>query len=187
MEEMAQGQKGIEEAQTRVERELEQSGELQIEDVGATEGFESPKLIREDQKGREEKLAGTQKTFQPPLPEQGSAKASQESAVGKATEDVSAAPAGSSDSQASAQQAFEASSSSQRALVPAVTEIVEAKDVKIEAGVSNGPHQAEIDLTRAQQVVRAPVAPASQSGISPVPPLFDDQQLHRFQEHSRTA
>ena len=91
-DELAQGQREMEDAQKRMERELEQSGELQIGDGGEPESFESPKMVREDQLGREEKLAGTPKVFQPPVPEQGTAKASQVPATEKATEDVSAKP-----------------------------------------------------------------------------------------------
>ena len=64
-EELAQGQREMEDAQKRMERELEQSGELQIGDGGEPESFESPKMVREDQLGREEKLAGTQRCCNP--------------------------------------------------------------------------------------------------------------------------
>ena len=125
----------MEAAQQRLERELEQSGEPQIEDEQrpeVPEGFESPKMSREDMLGREEKPVGTPKSLHPPRPEQGAAKASQVPATEKATEDVSAKPVGSTELQVSVQRAGEQSSSSQRALVPATVEIVEAKDIKPE-------------------------------------------------------
>ena len=55
-EELAQGQREMEEAQKRLDSEVAMSEERQIEDVRvpvATERFESPKASRDDALGRE--------------------------------------------------------------------------------------------------------------------------------------
>ena len=67
-EELAQGQKEMEEAQKRLEKGIAQPEELQLEDARGPEvpeSFASPKKIREDQEGREEKPVVTPKTLQP--------------------------------------------------------------------------------------------------------------------------
>ena len=194
-EELAQGQREMEEAQKRLDREVAMSEERQIEDVRvpvATERFESPKASRDDALGREEKPVGTPKSLHPPAPEQESAKASQEPAVETATKDVSAAPAGVSTVQVLSQPAaMGASPESQRALAPTSTALVEntrtseggTVEAKTNLVVSNGPHQEGNEPGRVQPVVHSMVTPpGSQTGVSPMQPLFDEQQLRRFQE-----
>ena len=194
-EELAQGQREMEEAQKRLDSEVAMSEERQIEDVRvpvATERFESPKASRDDALGREEKPVGTPKSLHPPAPEQESAKASQEPAVETATEDVSAAPAGVSTVQVLSQPAaMGASPESQRALAPTSTALVEntrtseggTVEAKTNLVVSNGPHQEGNEPGRVQPVIHSMVTPpGSQTGVSPMQPLFDEQQLRRFQE-----
>ena len=69
--ELEQGEKEMKEAHERLAKEMEESGELQLEDGGKeAEGFESPQVSQRDiAKGSEEMLKGTPKTFVPALPE----------------------------------------------------------------------------------------------------------------------
>ena len=58
--ELEQGEKEMKEAQKRLEKEMKESGELQIDDGGKqTEGFESPPAaLKDEARGSEEKPKG---------------------------------------------------------------------------------------------------------------------------------
>ena len=62
--ELEQGEKEMKEAHERLAKEMEESGELQLEDGGKdAEGFESPQVSQRDiAKGSEEMPKGTPKT-----------------------------------------------------------------------------------------------------------------------------
>ena len=150
---------------------MEESSELQIEDKGnEAEGFESPQAPKRDvAKGSEEMPKGTPKTFVPALPE--SAPSQEISATQEPTERPEA--------KAEVRPEVKSPRSSTKGkMSPEAKEPAAIEDnpggtnVNLQ-GTSNGPTPQPALLGR---------SPQTDAVISPVQPLFDEQQLRRFQE-----
>ncbi|CAL1129313.1 unnamed protein product [Cladocopium goreaui] len=169
--ELEQGEKEMKEAHERLAKEMEESGELQLEDGGKeAEGFESPQVSQRDiAKGSEEMPKGTPKTFVPALPE--SAPSQEISATQE--------PAERPEAKAEVRPEVKSPRSSTKGrMSPEVTEPAAIEDrpsgTKVSLqGASNGPTPQHALIGR---------SPETDAVISPAQPLFDDQQLRRFQE-----
>ena len=169
--ELEQGEKEMKEAHERLAKEMEESGELQLEDGGKeAEGFESPQVSQRDiAKGSEEMPKGTPKTFVPALPE--SAPSQEISATQE--------PAERPEAKAEVRPEVKSPRSSTKGrMSPEVKEPAAIEDrpsgTKVSLqGASNGPTPQHALIGR---------SPETDAVISPAQPLFDDQQLRRFQE-----
>ena len=119
---------------------------MQLEDEEGqrlADEFNSPKANRDEAKGSEEKPVGTPRALHPQPPAQEITQETQVTADSPAAA-ASIVPAGHLGTQlAVLSAAAEAPSDSQRALAPAVMEIVEASGSKKDSVVTNGPLAAE--------------------------------------------
>ena len=176
-EELAQGEKEMEEAQKRLDAEVQEGKEKPLEDASrpvAAEEFDSPKVVHEDAKGSEENPVGPPKSLHPPVLGQETAQVRSE--TGEQQTAKAPTPAAKAGSVVEFHQE----------IVPATSEVVAATvsaDVQV---TPNGPPSEGNVAGRVQRGALGGMTPASQSAVSPGHPLFDEQQLTRFQElHSQ--
>ena len=176
-EELEQGEKEMKAAQERMTKEMESSGVLQIEDEGQqTERFESPHAALKDAaRGSEEGPRGSPKTFMPPSPGTATSQellAIQEKAQRPEAEAEEKTEVKSPKPSSKARKTPDAREDRGGDGVMVVTDPKDGDSNVDVKGISNGPTPQQGQPGR---------SPESSAVITPGP-LFDDQQLRRFQE-----
>ena len=180
--ELDQGADEILRAQQRVEAELATGSEMQLEDTKGPETMvpEPPKSpVQEESLGREDGPRSSPKSLVPAVPGQEKFQVPPVTPESQVRTEVKT-PAQSLEAKAEPQGAVAVR---HEVLVPAVTDVVAADFKKTENGGSTDLQRAS-DVSGHRQQVPMPVqTPGAQSVVSPMQqPLFDDQQLRRFQD-----
>ena len=179
-QEIEEGNRQMQQAQQRLDAEIAAGSELPLEDVKGMETMvpESPKSpVKEESLGREEGPRSFPASLVPAVP-------GQESQVMPATPESQVKTEVKTPAQKSEvrDETSGAVVVQHEAVVPVVTDVVATDAKKMENGGSADLPRA-LDVSGQRHPDPVPLTPGTQSGASPPQqPLFDDQQLRRFQE-----
>ena len=184
-EELEQGEQEMRRGQKRLDEEIAAGTEKPIEDAKRPEVaqvVESPKALEKKVAlGSEERPQAAPKSFAPPVPGQSPQDSQEPVAAPKVSEPARSEAMQTTPAEVKSPKVSpKAIAGPQDVPAPASNVVSATKTESGQKGVSNGPQQAAIDSGHQRQADQLAQTPGSQM-VSPMP-LFDDQQLRRFQE-----